>query len=93
MAKASAGFEVALHRFVDYVPLVVDIELVRGVCRDLPATLRQSFKFNESNLVERCREFLQEPLDAKRERELLEQKLRRLERAQVEVSDFWGPLT
>ncbi|KAH9007592.1 P-loop containing nucleoside triphosphate hydrolase protein [Lactarius deliciosus] len=91
MAKASAGFEVALHRFVDYVPLVVDTELVRGVCQDLPRVLRQSFKFNEPNLVERCREYLQEPPDVKGDREFLEQKLRRLARAEEELRNFWGP--
>ncbi|KAH9006239.1 P-loop containing nucleoside triphosphate hydrolase protein [Lactarius hatsudake] len=91
MAKASAGFEVALHRFVDYVPLVVDTELVRGLCQDLPRVLRQSFKFNEPNLVERCREYLQEPPDVKGAREFLEQKLRRLARAEEELRNFWGP--
>ncbi|KAH8996866.1 P-loop containing nucleoside triphosphate hydrolase protein [Lactarius akahatsu] len=91
MAKASAGFEVALHRFVDYVPLVVDTELVRGVCQDLARVLRHSFKFNEPNLVERCREYLQEPPDVKGDREFLEQKLRRLARAEEELRNFWGP--
>ncbi|KAH9024286.1 P-loop containing nucleoside triphosphate hydrolase protein [Lactarius hengduanensis] len=91
MAKASAGFEVALHRFVDYVPLVVDTELVRGLCQDLARVLRQSFKFNEPNLVERCREYLQEPPDVKGDREFLEQKLRRLARAEEELRNFWGP--
>jgi len=91
MAKASAGFEVALHRFVDYIPLIVDMELVRGVCQDLAPTLRQSFKFSEPNLVERCRDFLQEPPDVKRDREFLEQKLRRLARAEDELRNFWGP--
>ncbi|KAI0302309.1 P-loop containing nucleoside triphosphate hydrolase protein [Multifurca ochricompacta] len=91
MARASAGFEVALHRFVDYAPLVVDIELVRGVCQGLATVLRQSFKFSEPNVAERCREFLQEPLEIRREREQLSQKLRRLELAVEELRDFWGP--
>jgi len=82
---------VALHRFVDYVPLVVDTELVRGICQDLASVLRQSFKFSEPNVGERCREFLQEPLDVKKEREFLEQKLRRLARAEEELRNFWGP--
>jgi hypothetical protein len=80
---------VALHRFVDYVPLVVDTELVRSVCEDLAPALRQSFKFSEPNLVERCRELLQEPPEVKKEREFLEQKLRRLSRAEEEVRNFW----
>ncbi|KAF8270217.1 P-loop containing nucleoside triphosphate hydrolase protein [Lactarius quietus] len=89
MAKASAGFEVALHRFVDYVPLAVDTELVRGLCQDLAPALRQSFKFTQPNLVERCREFLQETPDTQRDREFLEQKLRRLSLAEEELRNFW----
>ncbi len=80
---------VALHRFIDYVPLVVDTELVRGMCQDLTLALRQSFKFSEPNLVERCNEYLQEHPDVKNERESLEQKLRRLTRAEVEIHNFW----
>jgi hypothetical protein len=80
---------VALHRFVDYIPLVVDTELVRSVCADLAPALRQSFKFSEPNLVERCRDLLQEPFEVRKEREFLEQKLRRLTRAEEEVRNFW----
>lgn len=82
---------VALHRFVDYVPLVVDTELVRGVSQDLAATLRQSFSFSEPNAAERCREFLREPLEVQQERDHLRQKLNRLSRAAEELKDFWGP--
>ena len=67
------------------------MELVRGVCQDLAPALRRSFKFSEPNLVERCRDFLQEPPDVKRDREFLEQKLRRLTRAEDELRNFWGP--
>lgn len=66
------------------------MELVRGLCEGLAPVLRQSFKFNEPNLVERCREYLQEPPDIKSEREFLEQKRRRLARAEEEVRNFWG---
>lgn len=67
------------------------MELVRGVCRDLAPALRRSFKFSEPNLVERCRDFLQEPPDVKRDREFLEQKRRRLARAEDELNNFWCP--
>jgi len=92
MAKASAGFEVALRRFVDYVPLAVDTELVRGVCQDLPATLRRSFRFSEPNAAERCSDFLQEPPERTIARQELKQKLHRLARADEELRefDFWG---
>ncbi|KAI0002252.1 P-loop containing nucleoside triphosphate hydrolase protein [Russula compacta] len=91
MAKACAGFEVALQRFVDYVPLVVDTELVRGVCQELTATLRQSFRFSEPDAAERCREFLREPFEVQQEREHLRQKFNRLSQAAEELNDFWGP--
>jgi len=91
MASASAGFEVALHRFVDYVPLVVDTELVRGVCGDLAPVLRRSFRFSEPGAAERCSDFLQEPHEVKEEREHLKQRLHRLTLATEELSDFWGP--
>jgi len=89
MAKASAGFEVALRRFVDYVPLVVDTQLVRGVCRNLSATLRRSFRFSEPGAVERCRECLQEPVEVQAARQELRQKLHRLAKADEELRDFW----
>jgi len=91
MARASAGFEVALHRFVDYVPLIVDTELVQGVCQDLAKILRLSLRFSEPNASERCRDFLREPQQVQVDREHLRQKLLRLALATEELSDFWSP--
>ncbi|KAI0295245.1 P-loop containing nucleoside triphosphate hydrolase protein [Russula brevipes] len=91
MAKASAGFEVSLHRFVDYVPLIVDTILVRGVCQDLAIILRQSFRFSEPGAAERCADFLREPDEVKVEREHLKMKMQRLTLAREELSNFWGP--
>jgi len=84
---------VALRRFVDYVPLVVDTELVRGVCQDLSATLRRSFRFSEPGAAGRCSELLQEPRERQAARRELRQKLDRLARADDELRflDFWGP--
>jgi len=91
MAKASAGFEVSLHRFVDYVPLIVDTILVRGVCQDLAIILRQSFRFSEPGAAERCADFLREPDDVKVDREHLKMKMQRLTLAKEELSNFWSP--
>ncbi|KAI9508373.1 hypothetical protein F5148DRAFT_979877, partial [Russula earlei] len=93
MAKASAGFEVALRRFVDYIPLVVDTELVRGVCQDLTVALRKSFRFSEPNAAERCGEFLREPVETQGEREELREKLRRLVPSRRRVESVLGPMT
>jgi Dynamin GTPase effector domain len=81
---------VALNRFVDYVPLVIDTELVRGFCKDLSQILRRSFKFSEPGAAERCGNLLQEPLDVKRERDRLKRRYDRLTRASEELRDFWA---
>jgi len=81
---------VCLNRFVDYVPLIIDTELVRGVCEDLKPTLRKSFRLNEPDAAERCYELLREPPEVQVEREHLKQKLRRLNKAQDELGVFWG---
>jgi len=85
MAKASAGFEVSLLRFVDYVPLVIDTVLVHGVWDDLANVLRQSFRFSEDNAAERCSYFLQESPETKIMRDQLEHKQVRLRRAAEEL--------
>jgi len=82
---------VSLHRFVDYVPLVIDTELVRGICQDLTASLRRSFRLSEPNAADRCRDLLREPDDVQSERELLQQRQHRLNRAEDELREFWGP--
>ena len=76
---------------MDYVPLVIDTELVRGICENLTATLRKSFRLSEPGSMERCREYLQEPQEVQGEREHLRRKLHRLTQAEDELRDFWGP--
>jgi hypothetical protein len=83
------GPSVALRRFVDYVPLVVDTQLVRGVCRNLSPTLRRSFRFSEPGAAERCRECLREPVEVQAARQELREKLHRLAKADEELRDFW----
>jgi hypothetical protein len=86
-------FLVALHRFVDYVPLIVDTELVQGVCLGLATALRSSFRFNDPNSAERCSDFLRESVEVREKREYLKQRKRRLALAIVELSEypFWTP--
>jgi hypothetical protein len=81
---------VALHRFVDYVPLMIDNVLVRGICEDLANVLRKSFNFSEPSAAERCDSFLQEPLEVKKERDHLKQRANRLARAAEGLHDFWA---
>ncbi|KAI0262180.1 P-loop containing nucleoside triphosphate hydrolase protein [Gloeopeniophorella convolvens] len=89
MARAYAGFEVALRRFTDYVPLAVDAKLVRGLGEGLASALRESFKLSEPGALERCREFLREPPKREAEREELRQKMDRLTRAAQELQTSW----
>ncbi|KAF8504669.1 P-loop containing nucleoside triphosphate hydrolase protein [Russula emetica] len=93
MAAACAGFEVALHRFVDYVPLIVDTELVQGVCQGLATILRKSFRFNDPGAAERCSAFLRESVEVRERREFLKQRKHRLALAKVELTEygFWTP--
>ena len=79
---------VALHRFVDYVPLIVDTELIQGVCQGLATILRRSFRFNDPGAAERCSEFLRESAEVQERREYLKQRKRRLALAKVELTDF-----
>ena len=79
---------VALHRFVDYVPLIVDMELVQGIYRDLGTVLRKSFRFSDANAAERCSEFLRESDEVRERREYLRQRKRRLASAIEELTEF-----
>ena len=82
---------VAFHRFVDYVPLVIDKLLVRGICEDLANVLRKSFRFSEPTAAEQCDSFLQEPPEVKKKRDRLKQRSIRLARAAEDLHDFWAP--
>jgi hypothetical protein len=76
---------VALLRFADYVSLVIDTMLVRGLCDGLTNVLRQSFRFSEDNSAERCSHFLRESPEAEKMRDHLRQKQVRLTRAAEEL--------
>ena len=78
---------------MDYVPLIVDTELVQGVCEGLAATLRRSFRFNDADAAERCSEFLKESVEVREMREYLKQRKRRLALAKEELTEFgfWTP--
>jgi hypothetical protein len=85
------GLLVVLNRFVDYIPLIVDTELVQGTHQELADILRQSFKLSDPDAAERCSELLREPPEVQQEREHLKQKLDRLALATRELTNFWGP--
>ncbi len=78
---------------MDYVPLIVDTELVQGLCEDLATILRRSFNFNDPGAAERCSDFLRESVEAREKREYLKQRKRRLALAKEELTDFgfWTP--
>lgn len=76
---------------MDYVPLIVDTELVQGVCQDLAKVLRRSLRLSEPNPTERCSEFLRKPAEVQEDRDRLNQKLQRLAHAKEELTNFWSP--
>ncbi|KAJ3504231.1 hypothetical protein NLJ89_g8043 [Agrocybe chaxingu] len=85
MADVRAYFQVAYKRFADNVPLAIDLELVRGVERDVLAALYTNLGVNGADGHRICKEFAQEsPQISDRRAELLK-KLERLEYASGEL--------
>ncbi|KAI0060571.1 hypothetical protein BV25DRAFT_945522 [Artomyces pyxidatus] len=94
MAQASAFFEdvvhvVAYRRFVDYVLIAVEDELVAGLERGISEALAQGFRFSDANVVERCQALLQESPNIAELRDSLLKKQKRLLDAREQLSLYW----
>ncbi|KJA28733.1 hypothetical protein HYPSUDRAFT_61585 [Hypholoma sublateritium FD-334 SS-4] len=85
MADVRAYFQVAYKRFADNVPLAVDVELVRGVERNLLPVLYSSLGINGANGDAICKEFAQENRKVADRRAELTHKLERLEAGELEL--------
>ena len=70
------------------MPLIVDTELVQGICQDLATILRRSFTFSDPDAAEHCSEFLRESADVREKREYLKQRKRRLALAKLELTGY-----
>ncbi|KAJ7587575.1 P-loop containing nucleoside triphosphate hydrolase protein [Mycena floridula] len=85
MAEVRAYFQVAYKRFADNVPLAIDLDLVRGVEKDVLRALQIGLKIYGKNGSEICKELAEEsPQVAERRLELVK-KLERLREARKEL--------
>ncbi|KAJ7215356.1 P-loop containing nucleoside triphosphate hydrolase protein [Mycena pura] len=85
MADVRAYFQVAYKRVTDDIPLAIDHELVRGVGKDLLATLYTGLGINGPDGQRICRELAQESPSIVGKREELLKRLERLETAGREL--------
>ncbi|KIL62474.1 hypothetical protein M378DRAFT_199179 [Amanita muscaria Koide BX008] len=85
MAEVRAYFQVAYKRFADNVPNAIDVELIRGVEKDLMRKVSQGLGINGKDGLQICMELAKEnPLTSNR-REDLKKKLERLQVASQEL--------
>lgn len=90
MARVQAYFQVASRRFVDYVPMTVDQELLRGLSKGLASAVKKEITFNRADIKDYCEELLREPSNIGIARKKLQEKLDRLRRAKTELARFSG---
>ncbi|PCH35504.1 hypothetical protein WOLCODRAFT_145834 [Wolfiporia cocos MD-104 SS10] len=91
MATVRAYFQVAYKRFVDYVPMAVDYELVLGLHRNggLETALLKGLGISGEDGPRRCKEFLQEPQHVVTRRQELQKRWERLDTAKKELMELW----
>ncbi|KAJ7648288.1 P-loop containing nucleoside triphosphate hydrolase protein [Mycena polygramma] len=85
MADVRAYFQVAYKRIADNVPRAIDHELVRGLGRNLLATLYSGLGINGPEGLRICRELAQESPSVAGRREEFLKRLERLESASREL--------
>ena len=84
------AFAVASRRFVDYVPMTVDQELLCGLSKGLVSAVKKEITFNRADIKDYCEELLREPSNVGIARKKLQEKLDRLRRAKSELARFSG---
>ncbi|KAH9833436.1 P-loop containing nucleoside triphosphate hydrolase protein [Rhodofomes roseus] len=91
MACVRAYFQVAYKRYVDYVPMAVDHELVLGLDKDgaLESVLLKGLGITGPDGQRRCKDFLQEPPNVVTRRQELQKRWERLDTAKKELMDIW----
>ncbi|PFH47395.1 hypothetical protein AMATHDRAFT_6772 [Amanita thiersii Skay4041] len=85
MADVRAYIQVAYRRFVDYVPSIIDRELIRGTEREILRVLYSGLGIFGPNGSEICKELARENLGVAHKREELTMKLERLNTASYEL--------
>ncbi|KAH9917091.1 P-loop containing nucleoside triphosphate hydrolase protein [Amylocystis lapponica] len=91
MAAVRAYFQVAYKRFVDYVPMAIDYELVLGLDRNgaLENQLLKGLGITGTEGSRRCKDLLEEPPNIVMRRQDLEKRWERLDTAKKELMDVW----
>jgi len=77
--------QVAFKRFVDYISMIIDFELLKGFERTLNDALYKGLGLGEDQLRQRCSTFLKEDPDIVRRRDSLHQDLERFEAALADL--------
>ncbi|KIM31799.1 hypothetical protein M408DRAFT_327224 [Serendipita vermifera MAFF 305830] len=77
MSEVCAYYEVAFRRFIDNIPMIIDLELLKGFERTLNEALFRGLGLGD-NIQTRCASFLEEDPYITRSREILQGHLERL---------------
>lgn len=85
MADVSAYFQVAYKRFVDFVPNAIDVELVRGIGKDLQRKVSGDLGIHGKNGFQTCQDMAKENQATSNKRADLKKKLERLNGAAQEL--------
>jgi hypothetical protein len=80
--------QVAFKRFVDYIPMIIDFELLKGFERTLDDALFKGMALGEDQARQRCTAFLKEDPAIIRRRESLHQDLERFEAALADLQNI-----
>ena len=75
----------AFKRFVDYVPMIIDFEMLKRFNRTLEETLFKELAMGAEDARVRCKELLDEAPEVVNRRNGLSGKLQRLEAARFEL--------
>jgi Dynamin GTPase effector domain len=79
---------VAFKRFADYIPMIIDFELLKGFERTLDDALFKGMALGEDQVRQRCAAFLKEDPAIVRRRKSLHQDLERFEAALADLQNI-----
>lgn len=80
---------VAFKRFVDYLPMIIDLELLKNFSRTVQGALLAGLALGDSDAKERCEGLLEEDPDVRQKRDALLNKSKILQRARIELQKVW----
>jgi hypothetical protein len=81
---------VAYKRFIDYIPMIIDRNLLRGFAKTLNDALIKGLELGQDGSSERCAALLQEDPDLEQEREFLSRSLERFKGARAKLQSLPG---